>query len=113
GTKITLVSWSAPPINYFKLNIDGVSRGNPGLAAGGGAIKDLNGKLIVALSSFYDGIHSNLFVELMALLERIQLCQMLELQKVVIEIDSMMALNMITKKVKSPWQLDRLTQLIQ
>ncbi|KAL3514289.1 hypothetical protein ACH5RR_027006 [Cinchona calisaya] len=112
-TKITLVNWSAPPVNYFKLNTDRVSRGNPGLAARGGAIRDLNGKLVAAFSSFYNGIHSNLFAKLMALLEGIQLCQKLELQKVVIEVDSMMALNLITKKVKSTWLLDCLAQLIQ
>ena len=32
--------WEKPPSNWFKLNIDGASCGNPGRAGGGGVIRD-------------------------------------------------------------------------
>ncbi|PKI69991.1 hypothetical protein CRG98_009594 [Punica granatum] len=35
-----LVRWHKPPEGYFKLNSDGASRGNPGLAGLGGIIRD-------------------------------------------------------------------------
>jgi len=32
--------WKPPPYGFFKVNIDGASKGNPGLASFGGAIRD-------------------------------------------------------------------------
>ena len=34
------VKWTPPPLHWFKLNSDGSSLGNPGLAGGGGIIRD-------------------------------------------------------------------------
>lgn len=34
------VKWTTPPLHWFKLNSDGFSLGNPGLAGGGGIIRD-------------------------------------------------------------------------
>lgn len=36
----TMVIWKKPMLNQFKLNCDGASRGNPGIAGGGGALRD-------------------------------------------------------------------------
>ncbi|KAL3534524.1 hypothetical protein ACH5RR_002985 [Cinchona calisaya] len=43
---VSLISWKAPPPTYVKLNIDGVSRGNPGLMAERGAVKNAVGTLL-------------------------------------------------------------------
>ena len=40
------VRWIRPPIDWFKLNSDGASIGNPGKAGGGGLIRDHQGKWI-------------------------------------------------------------------
>ena len=37
------VRWHPPPVNWYKLNSDGSSLGNPGRAGGGGLIHDSNG----------------------------------------------------------------------
>lgn len=37
------VKWVRPLLNWFKLKSDGSSMGNPGLARGGGLIRDANG----------------------------------------------------------------------
>ena len=38
------ISWNRPTNGWFKLNTDGASRGNPGLATAGGAIRDEYGE---------------------------------------------------------------------
>ncbi|KAG7592734.1 Ribonuclease H domain [Arabidopsis thaliana x Arabidopsis arenosa] len=39
-----LIGWSAPQMGWFKLNTDGASRGNPGLAAAGGVLRNEEGE---------------------------------------------------------------------
>lgn len=38
-----LIAWKAPKDEWFKLNTDGASHGNPGLATAGGVIRDCGG----------------------------------------------------------------------
>ena len=38
------VKWLWPPINWFKVNSDGSSLGNPGIVGGGGLIRNENGE---------------------------------------------------------------------
>ena len=38
--------WLNPPSNWFKLNSDGSARGNPGLAGGGGLIRNEEGEWV-------------------------------------------------------------------
>ena len=40
------VQWLPRPVNWVKLNSDGSSMGNPGLAGGGGLIRNERGKWI-------------------------------------------------------------------
>ena len=40
------VQWLPPPVNWVKLNSDGSSMGNPGLAGGGGLIRNEKGEWI-------------------------------------------------------------------
>ena len=55
--------WEPPLDNVFKLNFDGASKGNPGKAGYGGAIKYHNGNITLL---FYGsiGLESNNVVEL-------------------------------------------------
>ncbi|CAA7013631.1 unnamed protein product [Microthlaspi erraticum] len=44
GREERLISWLPPLIGWTKLNTDGASHGNPGLATAGGALRDGEGK---------------------------------------------------------------------
>ena len=39
-----MIRWVEPSMSWFKLNTDGASRGNPGLAAAGGVLRDDTGR---------------------------------------------------------------------
>ncbi|KAK9992498.1 hypothetical protein SO802_027483 [Lithocarpus litseifolius] len=49
------VKWNKPPEEWFKLNTDGASSGNPGKAGGGGLIRDCNGRWIKGAMIFSTG----------------------------------------------------------
>jgi len=38
------IGWRYPPIDWVKVNVDGCSKGNPGVAGAGGVIRDAMGK---------------------------------------------------------------------
>lgn len=59
--------WSAPPLNFTKLNYDGASKGNPGPAGIRGAFRNLHGDVI---RTFRDSIRweRNNMVEMEALM---------------------------------------------
>lgn len=40
------IKWMAPPPGWFTLNTDGASKGSPGLAGGGGVLRDDRGAFI-------------------------------------------------------------------
>ena len=40
-------------VNSFKLNTDGSSRGNPREAAGGGILRDRNGKIVFVFLDYF------------------------------------------------------------
>ncbi|PKI31543.1 hypothetical protein CRG98_048066, partial [Punica granatum] len=44
------ISWIRPPEDFFKLNTDGSSRGNPGAAEASGLLRDADGRWIVGFS---------------------------------------------------------------
>ncbi|OMO59932.1 reverse transcriptase [Corchorus capsularis] len=54
-----LIHWTPPPEMVVKLNTDGASRGNPGIAGAGGLIRDSTGKWFVGfaaqLGSYFNG----------------------------------------------------------
>lgn len=54
--------WSLPPDAVLKINIDGSSRGNPGLVGVGGIGRDAYGNVIFILS-IHKGVQSNNVME--------------------------------------------------
>ena len=81
------VKWLPPPLNWFKLNSDGSSMGNPGLAGGGGIIRDSVGRWVKGYARAI-GVTTSVAAELWALRDGIRLCISLNLPAMEIELDA-------------------------
>lgn len=81
------ICWEKPCSGWFKLNTDGSSLGNPGLAGGGGLIRDENGDWVVGFARKI-GIASSFMAELWALRDGLLLCLQIHAQAVIVEMDS-------------------------
>jgi ribonuclease HI len=87
-----LVKWNPPPVNWAKLNTDGLVLGDPGLAGGGGVIRDSLGNWLGGFSRSI-GITSCVQAELRALKDGLLLALDLEISKLEIEMDSSVAVE--------------------
>ena len=81
------VKWLLPPLNWFKLNSDGSSMGNSGLAGGGGIIRDSFGRWVKGYVRAI-GATASVATELWALRDRIRLCISLNLLAVEVKLDA-------------------------
>jgi len=78
--------WQPPPHGFLKINIDGASKGNPGMARFGGVIRDEQGSIKDIFHSHF-GIATNKMVELMALEQSLEILIELNLHNAIIEAD--------------------------
>ncbi|KAK7828809.1 putative ribonuclease h protein [Quercus suber] len=96
-TKSTIqVKWLQPLVNWFKLNSDGSSLGNPGRVGGGGLIRDANGAWIRGYARAI-GWATSVAAELWALRDGIQLCISLNLLAVIVELDVQLLVDLLGK----------------
>ena len=63
--QVKWISWSLPPEGSLKLNIDGSSKGNPGLSGRGAVLRNHRGKFVLA-GSYFNGVCTNMEAELRA-----------------------------------------------
>lgn len=89
-----MIHWSAPPEQVVKLNTDGASRGNPGIAGAGGVIRDSTGKWLVGYAAHL-GMTSNLAAELHALRLGLILAWDEGYRMVICEMDALTMLDLI------------------
>ncbi|GLJ43799.1 hypothetical protein SUGI_0911820 [Cryptomeria japonica] len=110
------VKWCSPLLGWKKLNFDGASRGNPGLSSFGVVVKDEDGSFAGAICG-PSRIVSNNVAEITALEEGFNWVIANNHLKVVIEGDSQIILNGVTKKSFTNWRLNewipRIDQLIK
>ncbi|MQL70341.1 hypothetical protein Taro_002661 [Colocasia esculenta] len=66
-----LVKW-VPPSSDYSLNVDGASKGNPGINGGGGCVRDSRGNLLCAFAFSY-GIGSSIVAESRAIHDGLRL----------------------------------------
>ena len=99
------VQWLPPPTNWFKLNSNGSSLGNPDLAGGGGLISNKRVEWIKGYARAI-GITTSVVAELWALRDGIRLCFALKLPAVIIELDSKLVVELMKKELDNPNGID-------
>ncbi|MQL83932.1 hypothetical protein Taro_016440 [Colocasia esculenta] len=75
-------------IHDFSLNVDGASKGNPGVCGGGGCIRDTHGSVRVAFAHFY-GYGNNMIAEVRALCDGLRLADQLGMRLYMVNSDSL------------------------
>lgn len=108
GANLFDVDWEKQPIGFYKLNVDGSARGEA--TSGGGIIRDHNGELVAAFSSFYGPGTSN-SAEFNALYDGLRICQQLEIDRVIVESDSTVVISAIKKRYVEHWKLTYIFRL--
>ena len=76
-----------PQVGWKKLNTDGASKGNPGLAGCGGVVRDENGRWIAGFSR-HIGVTSSFEAELWGLREGLIFCSNLNIHSLLVELDA-------------------------
>jgi len=105
------------PPGFLKLNFDGASRGNLGLAGFGAVLRNHLGKIIHILAGFL-GETTNNVVELTSLIRGLQIAAHHQYHWLVIEGDSLVIIKFISKSLHGlpPWQISpswRLSGLLE
>ena len=88
--------WQPPPHGFLKINIDGASKGNPGMAGFGGVIRDEKG-CIKDIFHSHLGKATNNMAELMALEQCLEILMESNLHNAIIEADSELIINAAKK----------------
>lgn len=88
------VYWNPPSMGWIKFNTDGTIKHNLGEAEGG-VIRNEKGEIIAAYFEYF-GIPSNHIVELRAMWVGLKLVKRLNLNKIIIEGDSLNIINMFS-----------------
>ncbi|GLJ55232.1 hypothetical protein SUGI_1185040 [Cryptomeria japonica] len=92
------LTWQALPSGWMKLNFDGASRGNSGRSGLGAIIRNDASEVVRALSGPV-GVVTNNVAEISALEAGLQWCVNNEVVNLIIEGDSQVILNGVTKSV--------------
>ena len=92
--EIQQVGWTYPANDWIKLNVDGCSKGNPGVAGAGGVLRDNMGSWIAGFTR-NNGICSSVTAELWAAYIGLQLTWDRGYRKVILESDSRVVIGLM------------------
>jgi ribonuclease HI len=90
----TPIKWVVPPLGWFKLKTDGSALGNPGLAGGGGVIRNHVGDWVGGFSRAI-GVITSVQAELRALIDSLKLAIDLGILNLEIEMDYLVAVELV------------------
>ena len=115
----TLSIWKWPPLGFLKLNFDGASQGNPGLAGIGGILKNSKGE-IQHIYSRALGEGTNNEMEFAVLEQGLRILGKLQAGTAVVEGDSQLAIiaarrmyaGAKARKITQHWRLAKVTESI-
>lgn len=95
--KEIFINWLRPPSDWCALNVDGAAKGSPGPAGGGAIIRNHCGEFISALVANFG--NTNAFrAEAVALLRGLELARSLQIDKLLIQLDSLAGVQVIKSK---------------
>ncbi|MQM05951.1 hypothetical protein Taro_038767 [Colocasia esculenta] len=100
-----LVRW-IPPVVDFCLNVDGASKGNPGLCGGGGCIRDKHDNVLLAFSNYY-GAGNSLIAEARALCVGLRLAHFVGVRLSAIYSDSSTLVQSMHQSKCPSWLIHR------
>ncbi|MQL97989.1 hypothetical protein Taro_030692 [Colocasia esculenta] len=100
--QVKLIRW-IPPIHHFCLNVDGASKGNPGICGGGGCIRDTKGDILVAFAHFY-GEGNSIIAETHALCDGLRLADQFGVRLASVYSDSLTLVNSVKDRSCSSWR---------
>ena len=92
------ISWSPPPHEWVKLNVDGSLSLETGAISAGGVIRDANKNWLVGFA-LNKGVGSVLEAEIWGILEGLKLAWSTGFRKVVVESDSQAAVTLLTSDI--------------
>jgi len=90
------IGWRYPPIDWVKINVDGCSKGNPGVAGAGGVSRDAISRWIVGFA-LNIRICTSVGAELWAITNGLKLAWSKGFRKIILESNSSLAVDLITK----------------
>lgn len=94
------VAWTKPREDWFKLNSDGASLGNPGKAGGGGIIRNSQGGWVRGYARSI-GLTSSIIAELWALRDGMQLADHMGIRQLEVELDAKVIVGLLNSN-KNP-----------
>ena len=97
---VIAVRLEKPLLNWYKLNTDGASCGNPGRARGGGVIRDNAGNWIRGFAR-YIGYTTSKIAEFWALRDGLKLAIQLGVQNLEVELDAKVIVDLINSRNSS------------
>ncbi|KAL0315332.1 UNVERIFIED_CONTAM: putative ribonuclease H protein [Sesamum radiatum] len=107
----SIVRWHAPSPSWFKLNTDGSSLGNPGLAGAAGIIRDSAGHVHLAYQ-FALGIGTSVLAELTAVWRGMELALTHGLALLVVEVDATTVISLLKSRASGKWEVQHLIMRI-
>ncbi|KAL0324721.1 UNVERIFIED_CONTAM: putative ribonuclease H protein [Sesamum calycinum] len=107
----SIVRWHAPSPSWFKLNTDGSSLGNPGLAGAAGIIRDSAGHVHLAYQ-FALGTGTSVLVELTAVWRGMELALTHSLAPLVVEVDATTVISLLQSRASGKWEVQHMIMRI-
>ncbi|KAL0381240.1 UNVERIFIED_CONTAM: putative ribonuclease H protein [Sesamum angustifolium] len=99
----SIVRWRTPSPSWFKLNTDGSSFGNPGLARAAGIIRDSAGHVHLAYHVAL-GTGTSVLAELIAVWQDLELALTYGLAPLVVEVDATAVITLLQSRVSGKWK---------
>ncbi|XP_071927455.1 uncharacterized protein [Coffea arabica] len=111
GFTYKLVRWETKESGRLTLNTDGCSKGNPGVGAGGGVLRESNGLPLIGFSAYF-GETTCLLAEARALLIGLQISAHRGFLNLNVQSDSLLLIGILQHRIHCPWHIRRVIRQI-